>query len=212
MYGSIAFFLSILHNIFVLYHVDTFVTIYKIDKTSFWIGESIFLVWNCVNDPLFGWLSDGGYLVKKKRLRRSSSSSASTQNSSSSSSSTTTLRRRRSSEDVRGPSPDGAETFDEEVVMGRVRALAWSGPCLAIAFALLWTRWRRPAWQFAFCLCLYDGFLTLVDLHHSALLADLDVAHAERTRLNSWCSFFSALGSVSGIRSRSRLIGRWIVI
>lgn len=38
-YGSIALFWSILHNVFLLYHVEMFVSVYKIDKTSFWIGE-----------------------------------------------------------------------------------------------------------------------------------------------------------------------------
>nr|KAG5687659.1 hypothetical protein BaRGS_027551 [Batillaria attramentaria] len=47
-YGSIAFFTSILHNVFLLYHVDMFVSVYKIDKMSFWIGEAVFLVWNSV--------------------------------------------------------------------------------------------------------------------------------------------------------------------
>ena len=51
--------------------------------------------------------------------------------------------------------------------------------------------------QFVICLCLYDGFLTMVDLHHSALLADLAVSADVRTRLNSYCSVFSALGSLS---------------
>ena len=38
-YGSIALFWSILHNVFLLYYVEIFVSVYKIDKTSFWIGE-----------------------------------------------------------------------------------------------------------------------------------------------------------------------------
>ena len=38
-YGSIALFWSILHNVFLLYYVEMFVSVYKIDKTSFWIGE-----------------------------------------------------------------------------------------------------------------------------------------------------------------------------
>jgi hypothetical protein len=62
-YGSLSLFTSILHNVFLLYHVNIFVSVYKIDKTSFWIGESIFLVWNSLNDPLFGWLSDSQYLT-----------------------------------------------------------------------------------------------------------------------------------------------------
>ncbi len=62
-YGAIAFYNTILHNVFLLYHVETFVSVYKIDKTSFWIGETIFLVWNSFNDPLFGWMSDKQYLT-----------------------------------------------------------------------------------------------------------------------------------------------------
>lgn len=38
-YGGIALFISLLNNIFLLFYVDTFVNIYKIDSTSFWIGE-----------------------------------------------------------------------------------------------------------------------------------------------------------------------------
>lgn len=39
LYGSLALFTSILHNVFLLYYVETFVSIYKIDKVSFWVGE-----------------------------------------------------------------------------------------------------------------------------------------------------------------------------
>ena len=62
-YGAIAFFNTILHNVFLLYHVETFVSIYRIDKASFWIGETLFLLWNSLNDPLFGWMSDKQYLT-----------------------------------------------------------------------------------------------------------------------------------------------------
>ena len=47
------------------------------------------------------------------------------------------------------------------------------------------------------CLCAYDAFLTLIDLNHSALLADLALSEEERTRLNGYSSFFSAIGSTS---------------
>ena len=62
-YGAIAFFNTILHNVFLLYHVETFVSVYRIDKASFWIGETLFLLWNSLNDPLFGWMSDKQYLT-----------------------------------------------------------------------------------------------------------------------------------------------------
>ncbi|KAG7267650.1 hypothetical protein CRUP_002018 [Coryphaenoides rupestris] len=69
LYGSLALFVSILHNVFLLYYVETFVSVYKIDKVSFWVGEAVFLIWNSLNDPLFGWLSDRSFLSSPHGLR-----------------------------------------------------------------------------------------------------------------------------------------------
>lgn len=68
VYGSLALFVSVLHNVFLLYYVDTFVSVYKIDKAAFWVGETVFLLWNSLNDPLFGWLSDRQFLSSQPRL------------------------------------------------------------------------------------------------------------------------------------------------
>ncbi|XP_047558747.1 transmembrane protein 180 isoform X4 [Lutra lutra] len=68
VYGSLALFISILHNVFLLYYVDTFVSVYKINKAAFWVGETVFLLWNSLNDPLFGWLSDRHFLSSQPRL------------------------------------------------------------------------------------------------------------------------------------------------
>ncbi|XP_051055790.1 transmembrane protein 180 isoform X3 [Phodopus roborovskii] len=73
VYGSLALFISILHNVFLLYYVDTFVSVYKINKVSFWIGETVFLLWNSFNDPLFGWLSDRQFLSSQPRAAGSMS-------------------------------------------------------------------------------------------------------------------------------------------
>jgi len=154
-YGSIALFNTMLHNIFLLYHVEMFVSIYKIDKMSFWIGEVVFLVWNSVNDPLFGWLSDRKYLSSDNKVEHC------------------------------------------DVVLQRIDALRCHGPLFAIAFLAIWVAWVAPSIQFVICLCLYDGFLTMIDLHHSALLADISVSADTRTRLNAYCSVFSAFGSIS---------------
>ncbi|XP_058527666.1 transmembrane protein 180 isoform X3 [Ochotona princeps] len=67
VYGSLALFISILHNVFLLYYVDTFVSVYKINKVAFWVGETVFLLWNSLNDPLFGWLSDRKFLGSQPR-------------------------------------------------------------------------------------------------------------------------------------------------
>lgn len=158
LYGSLALFVSIIHNVFLLYYVETFVSVYKIDKVSFWVGETVFLIWNSLNDPLFGWLSDRSFL---------------------------------SSPQV------GPQITSPEVVLKRLQALSRYGPLFALSFLALWVAWARPGLQFLLCLCLYDGFLTVVDLNHSALLADLAVSASDRTRLNFHCSLFSALGSLS---------------
>ncbi|XP_042673730.1 transmembrane protein 180 isoform X2 [Centrocercus urophasianus] len=158
IYGSCSLFVSILHNVFLLYYVDTFVSVYKIDKLSFWIGETVFLIWNSLNDPLFGWLSDRVFLSTQQ---------------------------------------PGAEISSPEVVLKRLRALSHNGPLFAISFLAFWVAWAHPGLQFLLCLCMYDSFLTMVDLHHNALLADLAVSAKDRTSLNFYCSFFSAIGSLS---------------
>lgn len=155
-YGALSYFTSVLHNVFLLYHVDMFVSVYKIDKMSFWLGEAVFLIWNSVNDPLFGWISDRQYLNKS-----------------------------------------GSKCSNQNVVEQRIQALQRNGPFLALTFLSFWVAWAYPWLQFVVCLCLYDGFLTMVDLHHSALLADLAVSNEDRTKLNSSCSIFSMLGSMS---------------
>lgn len=164
LYGSLALFISILHNVFLLYYVETFVSVYKIDKVSFWVGETIFLIWNSVNDPLFGWLSDHAFLNSPQ---------------------------------------SGSHITSPEVVLKRLKALSRNGPLFALSFLAFWVAWARPGLQFLLCLCLYDGFLTMVDLQHSALLADLAVSATDRTRLNFHCSVFSALGSISVFLSYS---------
>ncbi|XP_073650129.1 transmembrane protein 180 isoform X2 [Tursiops truncatus] len=159
VYGSLALFISVLHNVFLLYYVDTFVSVYKINKAAFWVGETVFLLWNSLNDPLFGWLSDRQFLSSQPR--------------------------------------SGARLSSRAVVLARVRALGWHGPLLALSFLAFWVPWAPAGLQFLLCLCLYDGFLTLVDLHHHALLADLALSAHDRTHLNFYCSLFSAAGSLS---------------
>lgn len=152
-YGAMALYIALLHNIFLLYHIEMFVSLYKIDKFSFWVGETIFLIWNSCNDPLFGWISDRKFLMHT--------------------------------------------SDDSNIVLTRLRALTWNGPLLAVSFVLFWVSWTFPALQFVICLCIYDGFLTMVDLHHTALLADLSINTAVRTDLKVYCSIFSAIGSLS---------------
>lgn len=94
-------------------------------------------------------------------------------------------------------SRSGARLSSQAVVLARVQALGRHGPLLALSFLAFWVPWAPAGLQFLLCLCLYDGFLTLVDLHHHALLADLALSARGRTHLNFYCSIFSAAGSFS---------------
>lgn len=154
-YGGLALLTSLINNIFLLFYVSTFVTIFDIDSTSFYIGETIFLIWNSVNDPFFGWLSDSGTLKESK----------------------------------------GKDKTD--IVMKRIDALSKFGPLFTVSFLLFWFKVMPIALQFTIALCLYDSFLTMVDLHHQALLADITIDAKDRVKLNSYCSAFSAAGSLS---------------
>lgn len=95
------------------------------------------------------------------------------------------------------PGRSGTRLSSRAVVLARVRALGRHGPLLAVSFLAFWVPWAPAGLQFLLCLCLYDGFLTLVDLHHHALLADLALSAHDRTHLNFYCSLFSAAGSLS---------------
>lgn len=97
----------------------------------------------------------------------------------------------------------GSQISSPEVVLKRLQSLARNGPLFALSFLAFWVAWAHPSLQFLICLCLYDGFLTLVDLNYNALLADLAVSASERTRLNFHSSLFSALGSLSVFLSYS---------
>lgn len=221
LYGSISMFTAILHNIFLLYHIDMFVSIFKIDKTSFWIGETIFLIWNSVNDPLIGWLNDHGQLsdspnnrggknhqlgsgpdlhkphshhqhcdceVCEPHIKRRSKSGFKHEDKSS------TLYTHEHSTTI---SQDETLGASPKVIINRTKAISICGPLLAASFLLILYDWHHPLLQFTLCLCLYDTFLTVIDLQHSALLAELSVSTKTRTLLNTYQSAFSAFGAMT---------------
>ncbi|VDL18886.1 unnamed protein product [Hymenolepis diminuta] len=61
-YGFIHFCISLIHNIFIVYHVQVFVSSFGLSKFSFWLSELVFLIWNSINDTLFGYLIDKHHL------------------------------------------------------------------------------------------------------------------------------------------------------
>ena len=133
-YGACTFFMMLLHNVFLLYHIKAYIHVFKIDQSAFWVGEILFLIWNSLNDFIFGWFADKWLLQhdgsRKERVPLSS-------------------------------------------LLRRIAMLRRGGLGMAASFVLIWIPVIGPAWQFPVVLCLYDSFLTTVDLAHNALLADL---------------------------------------
>jgi hypothetical protein len=104
---------------------------------------------------------------------------------------------------LQGGAADGAAKFSSRVatttVVGRVRGLLVGGPLMGLAFLGLLFRWPYVSVgvQFTVSLCVYDGFLTWVDLSYNALLSDLAADDKERAKMNVSASIFSTFGSAS---------------
>lgn len=154
-YGGLSFFISSLNNIFIIFYMSTFIYAFKIDSKSFLIGETLFFIWNSINDPLFGWISD--------------------QNT------------------ISGNNQDNSRS----IVLRKLNRLSKYGPLFAISFLLFWFELFPVSIQFSLALCFYDSFLTMVDLQHQSLLADLFVESKDRVVLNTYCSIFSAIGTIT---------------
>jgi len=75
-YGLVMLGSSCLNNIFVTYYIELFCYIFEISSSWFFAGQILFMIWNTVNDPVFGVLSD--WLVtnkgKKSQMRRRANS------------------------------------------------------------------------------------------------------------------------------------------
>eukprot|EP00038_Savillea_parva_P026118 m.51538 g.51538 ORF g.51538 m.51538 type:complete len:580 (-) comp7316_c0_seq3:73-1812(-) len=167
-YGACGLFLTTLHNLFLLYHIELYVSHYQISERAFFWGSALFLVWNAINDFVLGWLSDGSL------LQEGGGSGAA----------------------LKGHDHGAATAAN--VRARRLRGLAVGGPLMGIAFMAMLFRWPVPlALQFVVTLCVYDAALTWVDLSHSALLAEMATGADERSTLNALSSIFSACGSIS---------------
>eukprot|EP00658_Telonema_sp_P-2_P082612 TRINITY_DN8765_c0_g1_i12.p1 TRINITY_DN8765_c0_g1~~TRINITY_DN8765_c0_g1_i12.p1 ORF type:complete len:138 (+),score=36.32 TRINITY_DN8765_c0_g1_i12:105-518(+) len=73
-YGLISFGSAALNTLFVTYYLDWFIAVVKVPTGWFYGSQLVFMVWNAVNDPLFGWISDTFFnktsgLLMQRRLR-----------------------------------------------------------------------------------------------------------------------------------------------
>ena len=56
---------TIMGSVFNFYYVYFFLDVYKVSHSCFQFSQMMFLVWNAINDPLFGWIQ-----VSKIREKR----------------------------------------------------------------------------------------------------------------------------------------------
>src|SRR5687768_6428898 len=69
-YGITSFSAATLHNLFLIYYIDLFFNVYKLDHSWFYFVQVIYMIWNSLNDPLFGWfLSNSGFSRRINAIR-----------------------------------------------------------------------------------------------------------------------------------------------
>ena len=158
-FGAIMLASSAMNNLFVTYYLDLFMNVVHISPFWFYTGQFVFMVWNAVNDPLFGWLSD---TMKSTLLPRNA------------------LGRR--------------------LAIVKYVGILWALAFLLVWFPPQWGMGARP-WvtgiHFAFVLCFYDGMLTMVEVNHSAILAEITTSNAERATFNAFSAVFAGIGSLT---------------
>jgi len=91
----------------------------------------------------------------------------------------------------------------------RLSMIRLGGGFWALAFLMVWFPWGGigassnnsflTGLNFTVNLCVYDAMLTLVEVNHSALLAEISVDSRERARYNSWSSICAAIGSLTSL-------------
>lgn len=120
------------------------------------MGQTLYLLWNALNDPLFGfwqdWVSSSARNVNQR-------------------------------------------------LQTRLKTVRYGGLAWCVAFALVWFPPHSAGWpallHFTLSICLYDGFLTLVELSHTALLSEMTTHSQERAKFNSYSAVLAGLGSFS---------------
>lgn len=175
-----------MNNVFVTYYLDLY-RFARIDPTWFYVGQLLFALWNAVNDPLFGWISDNINVGSRPEDRRILA--------------------------IRYGGALWALAF--LFVWFPPSAQSMGGAALGLHFAAALciydsmlsyvhkTLHRKgiilsPATRRLNCGCLPSPLpARLVEVNHHALLAEMTVSASERARALSSSAAFAALGSLS---------------
>jgi hypothetical protein len=192
---------SAINNVFVTYSLDFFRNVSHVSPMFFYCGQLVYLVFNSLNDPIFGWLSDNTRGSGEEEAVAGTGGAA------------TTGRGR----------PRGR--FRQ--LRRRQNAIRVGGAIWALAFALTWWPWGASSeageaaaeagatgaagaaagWSssllaglhFVLCLCAYDGALTYVEVNHAAVLAEMTTSSAERADSNMMSAVAAAVGSGTSV-------------
>jgi len=150
--------------------VDFFIHYAHLPASYFFPGQSLYLLWNALNDPLFGFLQDAGV---KGRL--------------------SALRTRYNA--VRWGGLAWAVSFlliwFPPHLSSDSPALDGTSPIESTSPSLL------TAIHFVVSICAYDAFLTWVEVSHSAILSEITFSDAERAEFNSYSAALAGFGSFS---------------
>ncbi|XP_065832470.1 transmembrane protein 180-like isoform X2 [Oscarella lobularis] len=69
-YSATTLAAQLMHTVFNFYYVKVFLNHYKISDSWFYFAHTTYMLWNAVNDPVFGWLQDNSKLpcVRRRHL------------------------------------------------------------------------------------------------------------------------------------------------
>lgn len=62
------FAISIMHTFFMFYYVKIFLNIFKIDEYIFNLSQIFLIVWNSINDPIFGYIQVHFFFLLQKLI------------------------------------------------------------------------------------------------------------------------------------------------
>lgn len=147
-YMLFAFCKSSIHYIHLVYYVQTYVFVYRMHFSAFWLAECLFLFWNCSNDLFIGWFTDRYISSVSHRL----------------------------------------DSLSKSSVMFCLSSLFFWYPFVNHQSSFL-------VLQLFFLLCLYDTFLTVIDLNYNSLL--IDINEEKRETLSTASLVGNALGNQS---------------
>lgn len=69
-YASTSLGAAMMHSVFMFYYVHVYLSHFHVSEEGFQTAQIIFLVWNAINDPLFGYIQEyckGKLLLKSRR-------------------------------------------------------------------------------------------------------------------------------------------------